>query len=102
MTPQDQENWKSNIINWTPENLKADSEFMRLSGDRDFAAWAFSLKPELKRKREPKIKFLGLKPTAEKEPEKTVAVQIVEEVVEEVPKAVQFFRDVVKMRDGLL
>jgi len=94
MTPQDKQNWESNIRNWTVENLKDNDEFMELSKDRDFAVWALSIKPELKRNRPAKMKFLGLKPTVEKEPEKIVPVKI--EPVEKVPVAVQRYREVVQ------
>lgn len=53
--------WQTEINNWTVHNLKADDEFMADSINYpDFCQYVLRVKPEMKRDKAPRIKFLGL------------------------------------------
>ena len=92
------EKYQTAVRNWTVQNLKADKDFMRdCREDEDFREYVLCHRPDMANDKGPRIKFLGL--AHDKVPEEVESPQIEPEPVD---KKVQYYRDVVKMRDNLL
>lgn len=90
--------YETAVRNWTVQNLKADTDFMRdCREDEDFRDYVLYHRPDMANDKGHKIKFLGL--AHDKVPVDQESAEIEPEPVD---KKVQFYRDVVKIRDNLL
>lgn len=89
--------WKTELDNWTVQNLKSDDEFMADSTNYpEFAAYVLRVKPKMRRDRPPKMKFLGLDHSkVPVEPESPV---IEPGPVEEISKTGQIIKDLNEYR----
>lgn len=102
MTLQEfKDEYASNVRNYTVANLKGNPVFMKLCRDfPEIKSWVLSQRQDMANEKGPRIKFLGLGHSKVPPAEKTSVIE--PEPVEEVPKKIQYYRDVVEMRDGLL
>ncbi len=104
--PENTEKYESAVRNWTVQNLKADKDFMAACRDDvEFREYVVYHRPDMRNDKQPKIKFLGLghsKVPATDKSETEPSFTGPEDEPAGIPRAVQYYRDVVKMRDGLL